>query len=697
MLKILMHLFAVIILINNATHIMGMKTTVESENYFKKLKLINSVQTEEAKSILTDSMFQQHLTPELKRLSIANHIGDILALSPIIRDPKHSCHMHAYKCIQTLLAASEFYGQDAIGPVQKLIIKTIEEQNAPLMKLLFSAKSPLLNHPFTRFLDRDQNTALHLCIQHNFPNGIASICAHSNLKYLEDTNSAGDTPLVHALKMNKPECVKALVNNHCIVDQSASDLAKAHCDAIVPFLNNAQQPVIQELPREVLKKIWGLSAVGQDITSRIKSIDFSCISKQFLDCKVFSYPLDAYPVISSIDLALAPLDCKGVKEVLWKILNKPWHQLNEAQQRKARNIIILHRSAELMNTGLDRNWMRGEGPTLLEYALRDKEIDLTFVQFLVENGARINKKSINTDSYINLTPLEYLILHLKTAARRRSPGKWYDTLACIHYFLQQEGTVNELIETSENSAIQDKKLPILCIAILEGCSDIALKIILRQKNININIVANYIDTSQTPLTTAVHGHIKHMYNTDYYFSTINLLLDTPGIDVNQKTNDNQTAFTVVENTAPELLSQDEKRGVTSLLNAKRHFSEPVSIDDIIKNMLDAFNEPAPAPNIIPAHQQGLPGVLQVAPVNHQAIGAAPAPVPGDNQASVNMYFFGKNPLYWIAGISLCAATAYVLHKYWWVKDKDDEVGEDIQEIDPSHCQHHSVHPELVEG
>jgi len=699
MLKILMHLFVLIILINNSMHTMCMDTApvaLTGKNYFEAIGFTCIVQTKEARSILTDSIFKQNMTPELKRLSIVNYIEDILILSPIIKDTNHPVHMDAYKCVQTLLAASELhYQQDAAAPVKMLIIKTIEEQNTLLMNLLFSGKSPLLNNVFTRFLDRDQNTALHLCIQHNFPEGITGICAHSELKYLEDTNLAGDTPLAYALKMNRPECVKILVNNHCVMDQKLTlDLANAHCSTIAPFLNDAQRPMIHLIPPEVLKNIWRLSAVGQDITSRIKSIDFSSVSKQFLACKVLSYPIETYPTLSSktIDLALASLDTNEIKKIMWKILEKPWHQLNETEQKTVKEIITLHKSEELMNTGLDRAPMRSEGPTLLEYALHEDPnniIDLSLVQFFVENGAQVNKKGLTTDAYKNLTPFEWILLKLTAENKKRLCWVWHNDLECAQYLLAKGGVVNEYIETKDGP-LPEAQMPILFAVMDNGCSDIALKIILSQKNINKNIVADYDRTSHTPLSFAVHGHQNHRYGSDWYFSTINTLLATPEVDINQKTRANDTAVDVVDWAAHEFLTPELKNKARALLNAERYFPHQQPIDTTIQSELNpipvisAANQP-PHANV----QLDAPLIQNRAPANPQVVGTAPAPVPGDNRAAIDEYFLGKKSLLYITGAFLCVATAYWLYKYLRPNEQEDEDEQDdegIQEIDQSHCQ-----------
>jgi len=220
-----------------------------------------------------------------------SYIDCVNLLLPVLQNPEHMHHTLAYDFVHAITSKTIDISQDKLSEWSKVAYET---KNIGLFKALhcklYSTDPSAGSH------------GLHLCIAHNFPQGIKFICENSKKTVIEIPNSAQETPLEHAIRLGHTECVQELLNRGCnpnppkiktiikngkeeqITEEGNSlTLAKNNCSAAIPLLKNAQQTTIQSLPHDILRKILPyVPSVGLDKNKARSIISFTRASKNML-------------------------------------------------------------------------------------------------------------------------------------------------------------------------------------------------------------------------------------------------------------------------------------------------------------------------------------------------------------------------------------------------------------------------------
>jgi ankyrin repeat protein len=487
----------------------------------------------------------------------------------------------------------------------------------------------------------------------------------------------GNSALYWAIKHGFIDCVQRLLNYGCNPgDADTIALAETYCKPSIELLRNAQKTKISDIPHEILPLIWkncikpvkyyNIPIFFKDTLNQVKQLGLTDkISNQIWNSKkTYAAALTAN---TETKIAL----------------------LRDAIEKRDLDTFsaVLSTSPDLVNTAYANgdNFLTAFIGASSFNVTNITDTQLNFIKCLITHKINVGQKSSHflfpigrsstaliteRNQRANLNALELLIFK---AGEAKTPQAQQSIRSILKMLSDAGGRCSEYVTVLQYDDTYFNTVP-LVFGPLYNQDLFTVGVLLDDLTCNPNSVGTFMGTSHTPLTLTVT--LAQKQDPQKYMDMVQLLLHTPGINIYQKTADNKTVFDFVGN-SPEIRKllkmpawQPGPPYELPPLYTLFEEDKPARIDPAVN--------PAPIPAPPAVTQIGQTPAVQPTPGNpnpEPRLGAPDgAPVPGTTPPTINTHYFGKKPIAWLAGLSLCAVTVYGIWKYLSAQEQyDDEV------------------------
>jgi len=691
------------------------------------------------------------LVPFLEYLDVESSVNNQPESCPLetlidIIDDKHPNRDLIYKCFEFLLT-------DALNPVCKTRTnahlspcRPLKRGGCTLAELIIRKKETTLFKCCAKNIDFQQRyyhhlrrdikgrTFLHCCIEHDFAEGVKVIYSIDNNKALEVTDAKERTPLVYAIELGHVECVQVLLNHRCnpnptcnitIQDQAGDtitvknvlELAQHSCPAAVQIIKAAQATTLGDLPHDIIRTIISHIPHEGFLPPRTGDADRMpgrVLMERFAHIKKIT-DQNAIPLFQA---AVSGLTKNSLELNQWLLATQ---RLTDAQKYAVLRDCLRYthqddRFCLLLNDNPHLVIYEPEtvpflvslfvdaicpSEAILQVAInctihmnyqRRADISINAPSNLVWREDRTGTKyTLAPDDQKSDGPNAMDIALLRLAhPRGGDKQKLKDAILLLKGAGGVFSTHSTYIKEDDLNTLKlskDYKKPILELVIVNSLTTNnldALELLIQQPNIDLNAPIHGIHTPLTWLCSDKNSTKAH----------VELLLKyrKKRLNIDEKNGAGSTALDCI------LAMEDTPRSqaIIELLRNNGAFAP----NDLAYQLppLYALFEPentAATPAVGVPVVATIPGAPQQ-PNPAQAIASNPdgAPVPSTTPPAINTHYFGSKSIAWLAGLSLCAGTAYGIWRYCHPEEQDDDGVENNALIEDKSNSIHGARDEI---